>query len=104
MSGLEMLQECFELRASNSSPSGKRLMISHPFDLNHNIVICGMSATASSDEVTQAKKLGMHMFEPKPLGKCTIDSIIDSFKQQSAGFRRNDSKAEMGTRSQLHVS
>ena len=99
MSGLEMLQEVYEFRASNTTPSGKRLTISQPFDLNRNILICGMSATASSAEVAQAKKLGMHMFEPKPLGKSTIDSIIDSYKQLSENDdNRSDSKEEIDTR------
>lgn len=81
MSGLEMLQECYELRTSPSSPSGKKLMICEAFDLNRNILICGMSATASAAEVVQAKKLGMHMYKQKPLDKRTIDCIIDSHKQ-----------------------
>lgn len=100
MSGLEMLQEFYEFRASTSSPSGKRLMISQPFDLNRNIIICGMSATASSEDVALAKKFGMHMFEPKPLGKRTIDSIVDSFKQLS-NSTRSDSKGEIDTRQRV---
>jgi hypothetical protein len=40
------------------------------------ILILGMSATATMKEQNMAKKLGMHIFFPKPVQTAAIDTIL----------------------------
>lgn len=55
-------------------------------DLNSNMLIWGMSATANTPEQSQVLEKGMHMFSPKPLGH-TILTVMLSTKGISLTLR-----------------
>ena len=71
MSALEMLEEYSAIRSEANNEE-----ITFVKDINENMLICGMSATASKDEVAHAKTLGMHIFYSKPLDINLIDSVL----------------------------
>jgi hypothetical protein len=82
MSALEMLKEYNDFRNGQAvrtarSPSGKSLL-NPKFDINSDILLCGMSATASSSEISLAKSLGMQIYNPKPVDSRVLDIIVSN--------------------------
>ena len=86
MSALEMLKEYHGFRngavfKANNIMSSKDIPQK---DINANILLCGMSATASSSEVQLARSLGMQVYYPKPLDS-NIIAIVLACKVPSGG-------------------